>query len=129
MTHGLALTDGDRWPWLRRVAFVASNVLNDTRASCCVVACSALKRNYRDILRGVSARVYFVYLCVSPTCLHDRLARRNAHFMPKGLLQSQLDALEQPSVDEHDVFTVNVGKDDNMEMISDSVMNVVHGKV
>lgn len=49
--------------------------------------------------------------------------------MPKGLLQSQLDALEQPSVDEHDVFTVNVGKDDNMEMISDSVMNVVHGKV
>jgi gluconokinase len=67
-----------------------------------VVACSALKRSYRDLLRsGGATAVRFVYLAGSRALLAERLANRRGHFMPPALLESQLAILEEPSPDEH----------------------------
>jgi gluconokinase/shikimate kinase len=70
-----------------------------------VITCSALKRVYRDLLRG--DRVVFVYLAGSRDLLASRLAARHGHFMPPALLESQLATLEPPSPDEHAV-TIDV---------------------
>ncbi len=93
MAAGVALTDDDRWPWLDRVA--AALAVRDGA----VLACSALKRAYRERLR---TRVAFdlVYLAVSPEEAAQRLGARVGHFFAPGLLASQFDALESPGLDE-----------------------------
>jgi carbohydrate kinase (thermoresistant glucokinase family) len=70
-----------------------------------VLACSALKRAYRDILRRRALGVRFVYLRGSPELLRERLAQRHGHFMPPSLLDSQLATLEEPEADEEAVVT------------------------
>lgn len=97
MSAGVALEDADRWPWLDAIAAWMRRELAAGRSG--VVACSALKRVYRERLRRVGPAVRFVYLEVS----HDELARRllaRAHFMPPELLGSQLATLEVPDGDE-----------------------------
>jgi gluconokinase/shikimate kinase len=103
MASGHALTDADRWPWLQRVARWITDHTQSGR--CGVITCSALKRVYRDLLRG--DRVVFVYLAGSRDLLASRLAARHGHFMPPALLESQLATLEPPSPDEHAV-TIDV---------------------
>jgi gluconokinase len=68
-----------------------------------VIACSALKRSYRDILRadGGAANLRFIYLRGPRGLIAERLASRRGHFMPPMLLDSQLAALEEPTPDEH----------------------------
>ena len=103
MAGGTPLTDADRAGWLDAVAArVRPGV---------VVACSALKRAYRDRIRdGAAGRVVFVHLSGSRALLEARLARRRGHFMPPGLLESQLATLEPPGDDE-DAITVNIAPD------------------
>lgn len=106
MRSGTALTDADRWPWLDRVASVL--VETAEREGGCVMACSALRRAYRDRLRsGSDGRAYFVFLDVSFEMIDARLAKRLNHFMPESLLRSQFDTLEQPGPDERDVLTIS----------------------
>lgn len=93
MSAGVPLTDDDRWPWLDAVA----DRLAQGRV---VIACSALKRAYRDRLRSSAPGTVFVHLTGSRTVLKERIRRREDHFMPATLLQSQLDALEDLSSDE-----------------------------
>lgn len=101
MAAGIPLTDDDRLPWLRslaeriRVAKHAGTGL--------VVACSALKRSYRNILRDASGarELQFVFLRGSRALIAERLPARHGHFMPPELLDSQFAALEEPSPDEH----------------------------
>ena len=96
MAAGVPLTDDDRWPWLRRVReWIAAE---QDSARCGVVACSALKRSYRDVLRG--ADVLLVQLAAGTDVLEQRLEHRTGHFMRSGMLGSQLDALELPQPDE-----------------------------
>ena len=105
MHAGHPLDDADRWPWLDRVAAVL-NEDADTEGGV-VLACSALKRSYRDRLRhGTGGRVRFAFLDVDFGEIERRLRERAHHFMPRGLLQSQFDTLERPGPDEADVMTV-----------------------
>lgn len=93
MARGEALTDGDRAPWLDLVAGVLRN-----RAPV-VVACSALRRAYRDRLRE-AGEVRFLHLAAPREVIAARLAARQGHFMPASLLDSQYATLEPPGPDE-----------------------------
>ncbi|MCP9956430.1 MULTISPECIES: gluconokinase [Streptomyces] len=93
MRAGVPLDDEDRAPWLDRVA----EWLRDHLDSGGVVACSALRRSYRDRLAAVSPRVFFVHLHGPAELIAARLGARRGHFMPPSLLRSQYDALEPPA--------------------------------
>ena len=101
MHHGEPLTDQDRWPWLRAIAAKAHE-LHEQGLSC-VVACSALKRSYRDILLEDRDDTILVYLRGSKDLIADRLAHRHGHFMPPGLLDSQFATLQEPTADEQPI--------------------------
>jgi len=93
MRVGIALDDDDRRPWLDHIAAWISSEAHQGRHG--VVTCSALKRAYRDRLRQTGATVRFVYLRVERSELEHRM-RQRSHFMPAALLDSQLQALEEP---------------------------------
>jgi gluconokinase/shikimate kinase len=99
MQAGEPLTDEDRWPWLETIAdWIRAHADAGTPG---VVTCSALKKRYRDVLRGEN--VVFVFLQGSKDRISDRLASRHGHFMPPALLESQFDALEAPTEDENHI--------------------------
>lgn len=94
MAVGTPLTDDDRKPWL---VLLADQIHLWQNQSGAVLACSALKQSYRDILISRSPdSVRFVYLKGDQELLASRLAERSSHFMPSSLLKSQLDTLEFP---------------------------------
>ena len=101
MHSGIPLTDEDRWPWLDAVAAWIDRCRHSRRHG--VVACSALKRGYRDILIGDRADVRLVYLKGDEELIARRVATRHEHFMPRGLLHSQFETLEEPGSDENPV--------------------------
>jgi gluconokinase len=98
MASGHPLTDEDRWPWLRSIGTWIDEHEKDGRSA--VVTCSALRRVYRDLLRGDREHVRFVYLEVPEDVLRDRLEHRTGHYMPPSLLPSQLATLEPLQPDE-----------------------------
>ena len=100
MAAGIALTDDDRGGWLGSIA--ARIRAAHAAGAGLVVACSALKRRYRDLLRAESgvADLRFVLLRGERALIADRLTSRRGHFMPASLLESQLEALEAPAPDE-----------------------------
>jgi gluconokinase len=93
MSAGRPLNDAERAPWLDAVAAVLA-------AGSVVVACSALRRGYRDRLRLAAPDLQFVYLQGRAALLEERLAARRHEFMPAELLESQLTTLEPPQADE-----------------------------
>jgi len=93
MSRGEPLTDADRWPWLDAVG---ARLAGDVD----VVACSALKRAYRKRIGAAAPGVTFLFLDGSYEVLSRRMEERTGHFMPKGLLDSQLATLERPGPDE-----------------------------
>ena len=101
MESGTPLTDGDRAPWLLSLRDWIS--ARAAAGQSCVLACSALKRSYRDILSGAAARVRFVHLSGSREVIGARIAARSGHFMPPGLLDSQFGDLEPLGPDEDGV--------------------------
>jgi len=105
MHGGIALTDEDRWPWLRAIAAWIEQTRRAGGHG--VVACSALKRRYRDLLRGGHADVRLAYLQGEEKLIARRIAARHEHFMPPALLRSQFDALEEPGAGE-DPITVSI---------------------
>jgi carbohydrate kinase (thermoresistant glucokinase family) len=106
MASGAPLTDADRRPWLDQIAgWIDEEIANQRHG---VIACSALKRAYRDRLRR--PQVLFVYLDVPRVELERRLAQRVGHFMPGSLLDSQLRDLEPPDDDEA-ALKVRAGED------------------
>jgi ribose 5-phosphate isomerase A len=98
MHAGIPLTDADRQPWLEHVAAW----IDDQRANKQpgIITCSALKRSYRRIIIGDRPEVRLIYLRGSRDLIAQRLAGRSGHFMPASLLQSQIDALEEPDPSE-----------------------------
>ena len=105
MHAGHPLDDDDRWPWLDRVAAALTERAQIEGGV--VLACSSLKRSYRDRLRhGTAGRVRFAFLDVGFDEIERRLKKRVHHFMPRQLLQSQFDTLQRPGPDEADVITV-----------------------
>jgi gluconokinase len=105
MRAGHPLTDEDRWPWLQAIADEIDRVC--TAGERAVIACSALKRAYRDLLVHGRMDVRIVFLKGSQQLIAGRLAGRKGHFMPAGLLDSQFKTLEPPEKSEHPV-TVSI---------------------
>ncbi|MEN8785778.1 MAG: gluconokinase [Akkermansiaceae bacterium] len=95
MSSGTPLTDDDRQGWLETLASVIHDADELT-----IIACSALKASYREILKEAE----FIFLYGSPKLLADRINQRSGHYMPPGLLQSQLETLEVPK----NAFALNV---------------------
>lgn len=95
MASGQPLTDDDRAPWLARLHTLLADHL--ARQETAVLACSALKKQYRDQLRGDSRRVHFIFLDGSFDLIWQRMAARTDHYMKADMLQSQFDTLERPS--------------------------------
>jgi gluconokinase len=106
MRSGRPLTDEDRSPWLQRLREEIKRLI--AAGENAVLACSALKRAYRDRLR-VSDDVKFVFLSGDFALVHKQLGSRPAHFMNPALLQSQFDDLEEPRPAE-DVLTIELGR-------------------
>ena len=120
---GAGLTDEERKPWLESVAREIVIALKQEESL--VIACSALKRTYRDALRPAHAlpgAVWFVYLKVSPSELARRLELRVDHFAPPTLLPSQLDTLEEPMNHESDAIAVN--GEQPVDSVVDDVLRV-----
>ena len=103
MSNGYPLTDEMRAGWLKTVCSAASLHQNEG----VTVACSALKKAYRDTIRQSVVGCRFVFLDVSREVLQDRMTNRPGHYMPVSLLDSQLDTLERPSADEPDILPVD----------------------
>jgi gluconokinase len=101
MHSGIPLTDEDRWPWLGAIAAWIDQTRHAGGHG--VIACSALKRSYRDVLIGDRADVRLVYLKGDETLIARRMATRHEHFMPQSLLHSQFAALEEPGPDENPI--------------------------
>ena len=118
MSAGQPLTDDDRRPWLQAIADEIDRVSREGERL--VVACSALKRSYRDILSHGRKDVRFVFLDGSYELIASRLAARKGHFMPPGLLASQFKTLEPPDTSEHPV-TVSI--DAPVETIVDDIIH------
>ncbi|MBE7177867.1 MAG: AAA family ATPase [Mucilaginibacter polytrichastri] len=104
MRQGIPLTDEDRMPWLDRIVEAAKERLQADQH--CVVACSALKKAYRNRLREIG-NVIFLYIHGDFGLMLDRMTRRKGHFMPQSLLKSQFDTLEEPDSSETDALTID----------------------
>jgi gluconokinase len=102
MRSGVPLDDADRQPWLETLSREIGRWLDAGKTV--VLACSALKQRYRDILKAGRAGVRFAHLEGDKDLIRARLAQRRGHYMPASLLDSQFAALEEPA----DAITVSV---------------------
>ena len=120
MRRGIPLTDADRWPWLESLRQLIERSLESGENA--VLACSALKRVYRERLR-VSNEVKFVFLRGDYALIEKQLRRRHGHFMNPELLRSQFADLEEPKPDE-DVLTIELGR--TPQEIVDEIKTKLH---
>ena len=120
MSAGHPLTDEDRRPWLQAIADEIDRVCKAGEPA--VIACSALKRAYRDILVHGRDDVRIVFLEGTQDLIAARLAARKGHFMPSGLLSSQFRTLEPPTADENPI-TVSI--DAPVETVVDDIVRQV----
>lgn len=121
MAAGIPLTDDDRREWLRLIADRLRAA--ETAGTPLVVACSALKVAYRQVLRDGAPAVRFIYLRGERALLNERLAGRQGHFMPPSLLESQLQTLEPPSPDEG-AWQVDIGENPAV-IVADLVSRII----
>lgn len=94
MRNGQPLDDADRLPWLEKLRELIDDELRAGRSL--VLACSALRQRYRDILVSSGDQVLFLYLRISPETARARLEARGNHYMPASLVSSQFETLEEP---------------------------------
>lgn len=117
MRAGIPLTDDDRLPWLAAIAAAIDRAAAaQTRL---VIACSALKRSYRDILVHGRTDVAIVFLKAPEPVIAARIAARHGHFMPASLLDSQFATLEEPGTDEP---AIAVDVDQTLDMVVDDIV-------
>jgi gluconokinase len=117
MSAGHPLTDEDRWPWLQAIADEIDRLAAAGERA--VIACSALKRAYRDVLVHGRDDVRVVFLDGTQDLIAARLAARKGHFMPPGLLASQFKTLERPGANERPII---VSIDAPVERIVDDIV-------
>jgi len=120
MAKGEALTDEDRAPWLETMQNAIALWLQEDKNV--ILACSALKANYRQILNGDDSRVKFIYLKGSYELIEQRLRDRTGHFMKADLLPSQFDTLEEPSATQ--AFYVDISQ--SLEAIVQDIKNFLN---
>ena len=110
MSSGMPLNDGDRVEWMQRIR----NAINDAREKV-IISCSALKKEHRDFLRDSGRFVLFLHLEGERGLIEERIGKREGHFFDPNLLDSQIEALENPA-EEENVITLK---------INDTVENIV----
>jgi carbohydrate kinase (thermoresistant glucokinase family) len=111
MARSEPLTDADRMPWLGRVRDAARSAATAHPSGSAVVACSALKRAYRDVLREAGRGVRFIALHAREVVLRARVRDRNragGHFMPESLVADQVRTWEPPGPEEADARVIDV---------------------
>lgn len=113
MTAGVPLTDEDRFPWLQKIRDAIVEHVGSGRSA--IVACSALKRSYRELLLQGQPDTRLVYLRGTPDVLERRLSERRDHFFDPNLLVSQLETMEEPN----DAVVVDV--DAELEAVVEAV--------
>jgi gluconokinase len=123
MSAGYPLTDEDRWPWLQAIADEIDRI--SEAGGHVVIACSALKRAYRNVLVHGRSDVRMVYLDGTRELIAARLAARKDHFMPPALLDSQFKTLEPPGADENPI-TVSI--DASVEAIIDAIVGQMQNR-
>ncbi|XP_077330994.1 putative gluconokinase isoform X1 [Lithobates pipiens] len=138
MGKGIPLNDQDRQPWLCKLHNLITS--DEARGHHVVLACSALKKAYRETLatgtnlctsdrqqqENLDPDIFFIHLQGSQKLISERIQKRTGHFMPVDLLASQFDTLEPPTAPEH-FMTVNVEKD--ISQIVSEIQGVLEGKV
>lgn len=113
MGAGIPLTDEDRFPWLENLRdWMSEQAQNGTTHT--VVTCSALKKIYRDILRGAQGDVYFVHLSPPVELNRERMAARQGHYMKASMVDSQLAILEPLQSDELGIVIDNAGSPEDV---------------
>ena len=115
MAIGIPLTDADRYPWLESLHDLIAG--HWQRGQAAVIACSALKKKYRDQLRAGNDGVTIIYLEGPPALLAQRLEGRPSHYMKAGMLASQLEALEPPSPHNTLIIYAGAGVDEIIRII------------
>lgn len=122
MNRGIALTDSDRLPWLKELQQLISHALSSKQNG--ILACSALKAQYRQILRGESSEVVFIYLKGDYDHVQSRMKQRTGHFMNPNLLRNQFDTLEEPP----DAIAIDIALDPEaiVEEILTRIANQAH---
>lgn len=130
MAAGIPLTDADRWPWLHLIEHWMAESLRG--GSSCVIACSALRKSYRDVLREAAealrgAAVRFVFLDVDRELLMHRLIARHGHFMHAEMLASQLATLEPPTAAECSI-TIRITADTEPHLVVDKIIKCLEPK-
>lgn len=121
MAAGIPLTDADRIPWLGAVGTTIASRLSLGHPT--VVACSALKREYRDLLRTYVPDLLFIYLDGSQETIEARLSERQHEYMPGSLLASQIADLEPPEADE---AHIRISLDIPVETAGDIIFRTLH---
>jgi len=111
MSAGTPLTDDDRIHWLDAIGHEIASAFS--RGESTITACSALKRIYRDRLRGFCPDIVFLYLEIDRQTAARRVAARRNHFMPSSLVDSQFEALAPPETDERH-YSIDAGADLNI---------------
>ena len=106
MRSGHPLDDTDRIPWLTRISDVFFSLANRSESG--IVACSALKKQYRDIIREGNVGLVFVHLYGSRELILERMKKRKGHYMKEDMVNSQFECLEFPGADENDVVNVDI---------------------
>jgi len=119
MRAGLPLTDADRKPWLAAMAAWMDDVLASGQSA--VLACSALKRSYRDELLDGRPQAGLVFLDISQAACDARLAARTGHFFHEPLLASQFATLEPPEPTEKRVHVVQVGDQSPGQIVAEII--------
>ena len=127
MANGHPLIDDDRWIWLIALRKQCLAELA-TGAPGVVLTCSALKRRYRDFIRGTTTahiQVHFVYLRITEQLSLSRVKARAGHYMKDDMVKSQFQTLEEPKADEGDCLIVDVGG--TMPEVQDLALTAVKG--
>ena len=122
MRQGIPLDDDDRMPWLNRLAELINSEYENQRNM--VLACSALKRKYREIIQHDLKPVRLVYLKGEFELIRDRLSQRVGHYMDPELLKSQFDALEEPVEEEQAVLIdISPAPEDIVSDVRSQILN------
>ncbi|VFP85573.1 gluconokinase [Candidatus Erwinia haradaeae] len=108
MSSGHALSDSDRYPWLKAINDAIFAMQSTNKLS--LIVCSALKKSYRNILRMDHSNLSFIYLKGDFKTIQERLQARKGHFFQSQMLITQFATLEDPGNDEKDVWLVNVNQ-------------------
>ena len=124
MKSGSPLNDSDRAPWLERINDAVYSI--EQKGEEGVIVCSALRRQYRDLIRQNNSKLVFIHLYGDFELVKTRMFARTAHFMPIELLKSQFDTLEMPATDEADVIQVSI--DGSFEEVVQRCIQAINGE-